>query len=374
LPAPLPGRLWIITSMTESQYLTAIYAFAYFGPVRTKLLLSYFKSAEKIWKVDVKELVKVGLSEKKMLEFSEFRKNFDIGEYFKKLKRLKIKVVTVLDKDYPKNLKDLDGAPVVLYYKGLLKPADVNSIAIVGSRKMTSYGREVTKIFSSGLADCGVTIVSGLAYGVDTIAHQAALDAGGRTIAVLGNGLDSIYPPENKPLAEKIIHGRGALISEYPLGYPALPPNFASRNRIVSGISAAVLVVEGAEKSGTLLTASHAAEQGKTVFAVPGQITSPLSAAPLYLLKNGARLATLPTDLLQELDLQVKVDREKIEKIMPGSSEEEKILAILENEPLHLDELVRMSGCLTSEISARLTIMEMKGMVKNLGQGMYKKS
>jgi DNA processing protein len=359
--------------MSESQYLTAIYAFAYFGPARTKLLLSYFKSAQKVWKVDIRQLIKIGLSEKKMMEFGEFRKNFDVDGYFKKLKRLKIGVMTIFDKDYSKNLKDLDGAPLALYYKGLLKPTDVNSVAIVGSRKMTSYGREVTQKFSAELASLGITIVSGLAYGVDTVAHQAALSVGGRTIAVLGNGLDSIYPPENGQLAEEIIHGHGALISEYPLGYPALPPNFASRNRIVSGISAAVLVVEGAEKSGTLLTASHAAEQGKTVFAVPGQITSPLSAAPLYLLKNGARLATSPTDILQELDLQIKVDREKIEKVMPGNSEEEKILAILENEPLHLDELVRISGCRTSEISARLTIMEMKGMVRSLGGGIYKK-
>ncbi|MCX6705406.1 MAG: DNA-processing protein DprA, partial [Candidatus Woesebacteria bacterium] len=243
----------------------------------------------------------------------------------------------------------------------------------VGTRKVTSYGREVTQKFSSELASFGITIISGLAYGVDTVAHKACLSVHGKTVAVLGNGLDTIYPFENTALALEIIKAGGAIISEYPLGYPALPVNFAIRNRIVSGLSDAVIVIEGAEKSGTLLTASHAAEQGKTVFAVPGQITSPLSAAPLFLLKNGAKIATETKDILDELDMQVKVDKEKIKNIVPDSPQEEKILEILENEALHLDELVRISGGKTPEISARLTIMEMKGMVRNMGKGIYRK-
>ena len=190
----------------------------------------------------------------------------------------------------------------------------------------------------------------------------------------MGQGLDSVYPPENADLAEKIIKSDGAILSEYPLGMPALPINFAIRNRIVSGLSAAVVVIEGAEKSGTLLTASHAAEQGKTVFAVPGQITSPMSAAPHFLLRNGAKIATSATDILEELDLQIKVDKEKIEKIMPSTKEEVKLIEILEVEPLHLDELVRITGGKTADISARLTIMEMKGIVRNLGGGIYRKA
>jgi DNA processing protein len=367
--------------MSESEYLTAIYAFNYFGPARVKLLLSYFKSAGKIWKSSKEELIETGLSEKKVSEFSEFRKSFDIENYFLRLSKLNIKVVTILDKKsfpnsdktFPKNLKGLDGAPLVLYYKGDITCLKTNCVAIVGTRKMTSYGREVTQKFSSELANFGITIISGLAYGVDTAAHRACLSVGGKTVAVLGNGLDTIYPPANTVLAAEIVKTGGAVISEYPLGYPALPVNFAIRNRIVSGLSSAVIVVEGAEKSGTLLTAAHAAEQGKTVFAVPGQITSPLSFAPLFLLKNGAKIATETKDILDELDMQVKVDKEKIQKIIPDTPEEEKVLAILENEALHLDELVRISGCTTSEISARLTIMEMKGMVRNMGQGMYKK-
>ncbi len=359
--------------MTEDWYLTAIYAFNYFGPARVKLLLSYFGKAKDVWKSPNEKLIEIGLSNEKVTAFDNFRKCFDIEKYFNRLDSLKIRVVTILDKNYPQNLKGLDGAPSALYYKGSLTCLETNSVAVVGSRQMTSYGKEVTEKFSGELSDFGITIISGLARGVDTCAHRACLAAGGKTVAVLGNGLDSIYPPENLKLSQEIINTKGALISEYPLGHPALPTNFAARNRIISGLASAVIVIEGAEKSGTLLTAAHAAEQGKTVFAVPGQITSPLSKAPLFLLKNGAKMATETKDILDELDLQIKVDRQLFEKIVPGSPEEELLLEILKNEPLHLDELVRISRCKTAEISARLTIMEMKGMVRNLGKGMYKK-
>lgn len=363
-----------IVAMKEKEYLTAIYAYNYFGPARVKLLISYFKSAKKIWNATVRDLTETGLSKEKVFQFDTYRKNFDIEDYFKKLLRLNINVVTFVDKDYPENLNGLEGAPLVLYYKGALKRTDKNSVAIVGSRKMTSYGREVAEKFSSELASFGVTIISGLARGIDTSAHKGALRGGGRTIAVLGNGLDTIYPPENIKLAEEIVKSGGMIMSEYPLGYPALPVNFAIRNRIVSGMSSAVIVIEGAEKSGTLLTAAHAAEQGKTVFAVPGQIFSPLSFAPHYLLKNGARIAVSSKDVMEELNMQISVDTEKVEKVMPGDKSEAKLIELLANEPLHLDELVRMTGGKVSEMSARLTIMEMKGMVRNLGQGMFKKA
>lgn len=359
--------------MTESEYLTAISAFTYFGPARIKLLTAYFKSAKKVWESQPTDLLNIGLKEEKVKQFIHFKKNFDICSYFEKLKKHKVGIVTYLDKNFPGNLKELEDAPIILYFKGTLKGLNTNSVAIVGTRKMTSYGREVTEKFSGELASFGVTIISGLARGVDTTAHKSCLSCGGITIAVLGNGLDIVYPSENTHLAEEIVDKGGAVISEFPLGYPPIPVNFAIRNRIISGLSDCVLVVEGTEKSGTLLTASHAAEQGKTVFAVPGQITSPLSKAPLFLLKNGARIATESKDILDELDVSVKVDREKMQKVIPDNPDEEKIVEVLKNEPLYLDELVRITGSKTSEISARLTIMEMKGLVKNLGRGMYKK-
>jgi len=297
--------------VTESEYLTAICAFTYFGPARVRLLTSYFKSPKKVWESSLGELIQVGLPEKKIIEFLNFRKNFDIKSYFERLTKLNIKVTTFLDNRFPEIFKILDGAPAVLYYRGSLNGLKTNSVAIVGTRKMTSYGKEVTEKFSSELSSFGVTIISGLARGVDTTAHKASLLAGGITIAVLGNGLDSVYPPENKNLAEEIVQRGGAVISEYPLGYPILPANFAIRNRIVSGLATCVLVIEGAEKSGTLLTASHAAEQGKTVFAVPGPIASPFSKAPFFLLRNGAMMATETRDILDELDMEVGVDKEK---------------------------------------------------------------
>lgn len=351
----------------------AIYAFGYFGPARINLLLEYFKSFKKVWRAKKKDFVEIGIKPAKVEEFDAYRRGFDFVNYFKKLKSLKIKFTTTISSNYPSALKGLDGSPSVLYYKGKLSCLEGSVVAIVGSRKMTSYGKAVATRFSSELAAFGVTVISGLARGIDSVAHHAAMSINGKTAAVLGCGLDSIYPSENSHLAESIIQTGGILISEYPLGYPALPVNFAARNRIISGLSSAVLVVEGAEKSGTLLTAAHAADQGKTVFAVPGQITSPLSFAPLFLIKSGAKMATDTKDVLKELDLQVKVDRQRVEKIIPSTNDKSTILKILENEALHLDELVRILGFPTSEISARLTIMEMKGLVRNLGKGIYEK-
>jgi len=287
---------------------------------------------------------------------------------------LKINFLTIKDADYPHNLVDLDSAPPVLYIKGNLEPSDSNSVAIVGTRKMTFYGKEVTEKFTKELSNLGITIVSGLALGVDACAHKACLDEGGRTIAVLASGLDIITPGSNTALAKRIVEGRGALVSEYPLGHPPLRTNFASRNRIISGLSRAVLVIEGAQQSGTLLTASAAAEQGRPVFAVPGQITSPMSAAPLFLIESGAKMATNVMDILEELNMEFSVNHEMMENIMPQTKEERSLSTIITNEPVHLDEIVRISGLNVSDISARLTIMELKGLVKNLGGGIYKRA
>ncbi len=359
--------------MTRRQYLVALYAFIPFGPARIQALLSFFENPKNVWNADRKSLIDVGLKKKTVDEFFKHKDNFNSENYFNTLDKLGIGYITIDDNVYPENLKNLTNAPIVLYIKGKLSRNDTNSVAIVGSRKMTSYGKEVAELFSGELASCGATIISGLARGIDTTAHKAAIVAGGRTIAVLGCGLNTIYPSENSGLAKKIVETGGAIISEYPLDYPTLRTNFANRNRIISGISAAVLVVEGAKKSGTLLTASHAAEQGRQVFAVPGQITSPLSGAPHFLIQNGAKFAFSPKDIIEELDLQFQVDKEKIEKVMPSDKDEKKLLELLENEPLHLDEIVRISKISTNEVSSRLTIMELKGLVKNQGGGKYKK-
>lgn len=358
--------------MQERHYLALLYSFSSFGPKRTTLLIDYFGSAEIVWRASERELVKVGIKSDTAQKFRKYQKEVTEEEFFKNLKERNINFVTILDKNYPENLKDLDDAPLVLYYIGKLKKRYPNAVAIIGSRKMTSYGKEVATRFANELAGLGVTIVSGLARGVDTTAHKACLLAKGKTLAVLAGGLDKIYPPENKKLAEKVIK-KGALISEFPPGFPSKREYFASRNRIISGISRAVVVVEGEQKSGTLLTASHAAKQGREVFAVPGQITSPLSAAPHILLKNGVRIVTEVKDILEELNLQFGVDTEKIEEVMPSDEVEAKILELVTNEPLHMDEIGRAVDKKISQVLTKLTMMEMKGMIVQTEPGFYKK-
>lgn len=359
--------------MTEHEYLIALSTFTSFGPVRTRLLLSFFKNASKVWKTNESELTEIGLGKGLTEKFIEHRNKFDTDEYFNKLKKLEVNPITIFEDDYPENLKEIADAPYVLYVKGKLKISDSRAVAIIGSRLMTSYGREVARKFASGLSDYGITIVSGLALGVDAEAQRSALSAGGRTIAVLASGLDIITPSTNKTLALELIKGSGAIVSEYPLGHVPFPSDFAVRNRLISGLSKAVLVVEGRIKSGTFHTVNAAASQGRPVFAVPGPITSPTSEGTNYLIQNGAKLTTSIRDILEELNMEVMVDREKVEKVMPGGKVEAKILKFMEREPLHLDEIVRISGLTTAEVSARLTIMEMKGMVKNVGNGVYRK-
>jgi DNA processing protein len=295
--------------MLEKKYLTALYSFTRFGPARTRLLIDYFGSAKNTWKANTSELREVGLSQSIVDDFEIHRVRFDIRKYFQKLDKLSIKVITINDKDYPKNLIGLDDAPLVLYVKGEMSPDDANSVAIVGTRKMTPYGKKVVSSLATGLANHGVTIISGLALGIDAAAHWAAVNAGGRCIAVLASGLDKVTPVSNTNLARSIIRKGGAIVSESPLAAQIWPSSFVLRNRIISGMARAVVVIEGAKKSGTLLTASSAARQGKQVLAVPGPITSLMSAAPHFLLRAGAKMVTNVDDILEELDYQRRVEK-----------------------------------------------------------------
>lgn len=295
--------------MLEKKYLTALYSFTKFGPVRTNLLIDYFGSAKATWKAKTHDLISVGLSGRMVNEFDGYRAKFDIRKYFKRLERLSIDVVTQQDENFPQNLIGLEDAPLILYVKGKLRPRDTNSVAIVGTRKMTAYGKKVTTTLVTDLCKNGVSIISGLALGIDAAAHWAAVNTKGHTVAVLASGLDKITPASNTSLAKKIIKCGGAIVSESPLSAAVWPSSFVLRNRIISGMARAVVIVEGAQKSGTLLTASAAAKQGKQVFAVPGQITSPMSAAPHFLLKAGAKPVTNADDILEELDTQFELER-----------------------------------------------------------------
>lgn len=289
--------------MTESQYLVAIAANLSLGGQRIKLLYDYFGSAKRIWNLEQEELTKVNLRPHLIRSFTKYRESFDFSSYFKQLEKRKIGYVTYKERGFPKNLKGRLDCPVVIYYKGSLDCLRKTSVALVGSREASWYGKKVADMFASELAKAGITIVSGLAKGIDTASHKAALWVKGKTVGVLGCGLDRVYPYQNYSLAEEIIKKGGAIISEYPLGTPPLPENFRDRNRIISGLCNGVLVIEGRARSGTLITASHAAQQGVPVFAVPGDIFSDHSAASFFLIKSGAKMVSETADILEELKI-----------------------------------------------------------------------
>jgi DNA processing protein len=259
-----------------------------------------------------------------------------------------------------------------LYVRGALSPADDLALAMVGTRKATSYGRDATYDLAKQLARQGITIVSGLAHGIDAAAHKGALDGGGRTIAVFGCGIDVLYPRENRDLALKICDN-GALISEFPIGTAPAAGNFPRRNRIISGLSLGILVVEAPEGSGALISADLAAEQGREVFAVPGNIYSPMSRGTNRLIQEGAKLVMHVGDVLDELNIAYTNVQTRLsaEQIAPGNEVEASILKHLSADPLHIDEIVRLSQLPIATVSSTLTILELKGLARMVGHMQY---
>lgn len=354
----------------DKPYWVAFNNFEGIGPQRFKLLINYFGSAQKAWRASRENFLKIGLGEKLVADFCNFRREFNPEDYFQTLSLEKISVLILAEKDYPELLRQIPLAPAVLYFKGKMTSEDL-ALAVVGTRKITSYGRQVTEILTQNLVAEGLTIVSGLARGVDSLAHKTAIEAGGRTIAVLGSGVDVIYPPENKKLSEEIIKNGGAVISEFPMETPPVPGNFPARNRIISGLSLGVLVTEAAEDSGSLITTSWAADQGREVFAVPGPITSPMSVGTAELIKKGAKLVYNVKDILEELNLKQKTQNLRAREIIGEGEEEVVILQILGRESLHIDEIVQLSKMETGKVNSIITLMEMKGKLKNLGGMVY---
>lgn len=359
--------------MTNLKYLIALTHFPKFGPVRLKKLKKYFPDSESAFKATSTELTRAGIGNKIADEFAAARVNINPDQLLEQLNQENIKVITIEDKNYPKLLLEIYDPPQLLYYKGQLETQDEFALAVVGTRKFTNYGKQAVEQIVKDLARNNLTIVSGLALGIDALSHSAALEAGGRTIAILGSGVDkqSIYPSSNRYLADKIIAGKGAVISEFPIGTPPLRHHFPQRNRIVSGLSIGTLVIEAGEKSGALITASHALEQNREVFTVPGSIYSPVSIGPNKLIKLGAKPVTCAADIIDALDLAQVSAYIDNKKIMPESAEEEHIISRLTHEPIHINELVRLTKLGTGIINSTLTIMEMKGMVRNLGGMQY---
>jgi len=354
--------------MEERDYYLGFALVSGIGPKRFLLLLKTFKTAKKAWEASEIELKDAGLGDAFIQKLILFKSEFDFDLYSKQLKQKQVDFVALCDKNYPKLLKELDDAPIVLFYKGDFGLVNFEqTIGIVGTRKITNYGREVTRLFATDLALAGFTVVSGLAMGVDAVAGWSAIAAGGKTIAVLGSGIDLCYPPVNKPLYDKIASGGGVIVSEFPMGMQPNPGTFPSRNRIIAGLSLGVLVTEGAEDSGSLITANFGLEFGRKVFAVPGPITSSLSKAPLKLIAKGGKLVTSAQDILNELrikdhELRTKTTGAKLQNL---SKNELKIVQLLENEGLSFDEIVRRSKLNSSQIGSLLSMMEIKGILKN---------
>ena len=340
------------------------------------MLLRKLGSAKKAYLSTEKKLAGI-LGEKLAHRFFEFRESFDLASYFVRVRENRISVKTLEDKDFPENLKKIDNPPIVLYTKGKLKPQDRLAVAVVGTRLPTQYGKKITQNLVADLVSQEMTIVSGLAYGVDSIAHKAALECGGRTIAVLGGGLDKVYPSSHRDLAEEITK-RGALVSEFGLGAENLKGNFPSRNRIISGLSLGVLVTEGSRKSGTKITADWAKKQGRPIFAVPGPITSEMSKAPSILIKMGARLVESVDDVIEGLGLIKTGDRRQKAgegdfkgKMAELTGDEKKIMRILRRVgECHFNKIVRLTGWSAAAVGSILSLMEIKGLVR-VENGVY---
>lgn len=359
-------RLDDLDSSGERAYLIALSQVTHIGPVRLGRLRDRFDSLDLAWNADERELQQV-LDERTCRAVLAARVKVDPTALLERIDRAGARVITVLDDGYPRILREIPGPPPVLYYRGTLPLDTEPTVAIVGTRRATPYGRDATTRIASELASAGVTIVSGLAKGIDGFAHRAAIDAGGKTIAVMASGVDIIYPPEHRQLAERVVES-GALVSDYPPGTKPDAPNFPARNRIISGLSLATVVVEAPSRSGALITVGFAADQGRDVYAVPGSILSGASEGTNRLLRQGATPLTSAADLLDDLHLAPAAQQEEpAQTAFPITDEERAIYALVTAEPQHIDELAYSAGLTISQASALMTMLELKGLVANAG-------
>jgi DNA processing protein len=343
------------------------------GPRRFDLLIQSFGSARAVWEANGAELGAAGLDRRSVDAIVSTRRKVDPSLEQQHLRRMGAIAISRRDERYPPRLAEIYDPPPVLYVQGELDSPEAPAVAIVGTRGATSYGKMAAEQLARGLAGAGVTVVSGLALGVDAAAHRGALEAGGRTIAVLGNGLDRVYPSTHAQLARQIA-GQGALVTEFPLGTKPDATNFPRRNRIISGLSSGTLVVEAGERSGALITAAFAADQGRDVLAVPGSIFSPASRGTNSLIRDGATPVTSAEDVLAEL-APSRVPRQlTVEDILPLDETERSLLNVLSAEPLHIDEVARAASLPMSVVSATLAMMELKGVARQTGGMNYIRS
>jgi DNA processing protein len=352
--------------MDEKKYWVGFNLIKGIGAVRMQALIQHFDGLEAAWKAAPVDLAAAGLSLKLIERIVQARSGVDLDKVWARIEAQGIRIMTWEDEAYPQRLKEIEQPPPVLYLRGEYLPDDLFAVAVVGTRRVTPYGRQITEELAAHLAGHGISVVSGLARGVDAIAHQTALKAGGRTIGVLGSGVDRIYPPEHRQLAERM-EASGAVISDYAPGTPPDASNFPPRNRIISGLSLAVVVIEAGETSGALITAEFAAEQGREVFVVPGSILAPQSKGTNKLIQHGAQPLLSINDLMQALDLGRMGEHKAARKVIPADETEARLMNVLGPQPLHVDEIRNQTELPIEKVSATLVLMELKGMVRQVG-------
>lgn len=342
--------------------------------LRYQKLKNFFGDLKTAWNCsDFFALQQAGFSSKVSQEIIQLKTKINPVEEMEKNQKLGIKIIFLEEQDYPYLLKEIDAPPVFLFYKGSLNPIEL-CLAVVGSRQITTYGKQVAYSLLREIVPQGLTIISGLALGVDTFAHQEALNCSGRTLAVLGNGLDQVYPLQNKNLAQKI-QENGALISEFPIGVPPYNYNFPRRNRLISGLSVGTLVVEAKIKSGSLITARYAIEQNRDVFAVPGNIFNSQSGGTNQMIQKGeAKLVLKAQDILEDLNLNLiksQVTLKSLPQSLNLTESENKIVEILNAEPLLFDSILNQTKLKPAELVSTLSFLELKGIVRNLGNNSW---
>ena len=357
------------------------------GPVRFARLEHAFDTMEEAWRASLTGLLGAGLEPKAARELDAAREHIDPDAEMDRLHELGIAAVPIRSDSYPPALRETHNAPAVLYVHGKLDPDNTRNVAVVGARRMTPYGSEMTRRIAGDLAAAGVTVFSGLARGIDGVAHRAALDAGGRTVAVVGGGLDSIYPAEHTSLASDIVAAGGAIVSEYPLGTFPKPEHFPRRNRVISGLTRGVVVVEGKRTSGAMITVKWALEQDREVFAVPGRVLSENSEGPNWLIQQGAKLVTGYMDVLDELRIepaplfgaeaqpppvegtQGQLGVDSLARIDNEISIESRIIEHMQRADglTHIDEITRSVGEPIAAVTSAMTVLEIKGRVRQVG-------
>ncbi|MCK5416350.1 DNA-processing protein DprA [Candidatus Parcubacteria bacterium] len=355
--------------LNKYKYEIALNSFQKFSDKKLRILLKIFKNEENIFKASSEELIKASVSENTAYAFSVFKKDFNFEKIINQLIKEDIGIITLEDDNYPALLKEIYDPPHLLYYKGKIEQDNNINIAVVGSRKYSHYGEQAVEKIVGDLARNNITIVSGLALGIDALAHRATINNNGRTIAVLGTGIDakSIYPKMNKFLSDQIIESGGLILSEFPIETPPEKYNFPKRNRIISGLCLGTLLIEAAEKSGTLITARTALEQNREVFAIPGSIFSQTSKGTNQFIKEGAKIVTSADEIIETFDIEKIESQIKTKQQIQTTIEEEMILKLLNHEPTHIDEITHDSKLPAPQVSSTLIIMEMKGLIKNIG-------